>query len=146
MRMHWLVFAIFAATWPEWGFADTPAKRAIDEQHPGFEVYRSYCAVCHGLFADGKGPVAPVLTSPPVALSRLSERYGSPLRSEELADVIDGRTMTRSHGTNDMPVWGERLYEGGRDSRRLADVRRGTILRIIEYLNAIQVDDGGTAR
>ena len=62
-------------------------------------------------------------------------------------EVIDGRKMSRSHGTNDMPVWGERLYEGGRESSRLADVRRGTILRIIEYLNAIQVDvTGGTTR
>lgn len=47
--------------------------------------------------------------------------------------------MARSHGTNDMPVWGERLYEGKRDSQLLENVRRGTILRIIEYLNAIQL-------
>ncbi len=142
MRTLCLIFAILAGSWAAVGVADTSTQRAIDENHAGFEVYRVYCAACHGVFADGKGPVAPALTSPPVDLSRLSERYGSPLRSKELAEVIDGRTMARSHGTSDMPVWGERLYEGKRNSQKLENVRRGTILRIIEYLNAIQVRPG----
>lgn len=145
MRKLLPILAIIVVSSAAAGSADTPSKRAIDEDHAGFEVYRNYCAVCHGVFADGKGPVAPVLKSPPPDLSRLSARFGSPLRSEELADLIDGRTMARSHGTNDMPVWGERLYEGRQDNPQLDKVRRGTILRIIEYLNAIQVkpDMGG---
>ena len=104
MRTISLIFAILAAGWAAVGLADTPTQRAIDEGHPGFEIYRGYCAVCHGVFADGKGPAAPVLTQQPPDLSRLSARYGSPLRTEELAEVIDGRTMARSHGTSDMPV------------------------------------------
>jgi len=152
MRTLSLILAVFAAGWAAVGLADPRTERAIDENHPGFEVYRTYCASCHGVFADGKGPVAPALTSPPVDLSRLSERYGSPLRSGELADVIDGRAMARGHGSSDMPVWGEVLYEGKGDGQLLEKVRRGSILRIIEYLNAIQVqpddppdDKGDTA-
>jgi mono/diheme cytochrome c family protein len=115
-------------------------ERAIDESHDGFDLYRSYCAVCHGIFADGNGPAAPVLTTPPPDLARLSERYGNPLPSDDLLKFIDGRKMARSHGTSDMPIWGERLYEGNdRPSLTLEKVKQGTLLRIIEYLQAIQI-------
>jgi mono/diheme cytochrome c family protein len=138
MRTFSIIIAVLATGWATVGFAKTPTQRAIDESHPGYEVYRSYCAVCHGVFADGNGPVAPALATPPEDLSQLFKRYGSPLRSKELAQVIDGRLMARSHGTSDMPVWGDRLYQGPHDSQQVEQVRRGTILRIIEYLNSIQ--------
>jgi len=135
-----LLVTMSCMAWASIGSADTPAEhRAIDEDHPGFEVYRRYCAVCHGVFADGKGPVAPALKTPPADLSRLSARFGSPLRADELAEFIDGRTMARSHGTSDMPVWGKHLYQGRGNNRLVDKVRRGTILRIIDYLDSIQV-------
>ena len=138
MRVFRSVLVSLAVGWAAVVSAEPSAKRAIDESHPGFELYRSYCAVCHGVFADGTGPAAPVLTEPPIDLTRLSDRYGTPLRSDELAEVIDGRTMARSHGTSEMPVWGARLYESTGGSQLLEKARRGTILRIIEYLGAIQ--------
>ncbi len=139
MRTVALIIAIFTMSWTAVGSADTPSERAIDKDHEGFAVYRRYCAVCHGVFADGKGPVAPALTTRPPDLSRLSARFGSPLRARELVEFIDGRRMARSHGTSDMPVWGEKLYEGRGNNRQVDNVRMGTILRIIDYLEAIQV-------
>lgn len=54
MRTLSLILAVFAAGWAAVGLADPRTERAIDENHPGFEVYRTYCASCHGVFADGK--------------------------------------------------------------------------------------------
>jgi len=47
------------------------AERAIDESHPGYVYYRKYCASCHGVFADGLGPVVPALRSRPPDLAHL---------------------------------------------------------------------------
>lgn len=118
--------------------AETPARRAIDEDHPGYLPYRKYCAACHGVFADGRGPVAPVLKTPPADLSRLAEKYGLPLPKGFLAEFIDGRRWVRAHGAVEMPVWGERLFEEVPDEA-LAEWARGrTIESIVEYLVAIQ--------
>lgn len=124
---------------------DEPA-RTIDEQQPGYAEYRQYCASCHGLFADGKGPVAPVLKTPPADLTRLGERYGMPLPRNKLLPFIDGRDARRAHGTREMPVWGKVLYgdlsSGGREREMAA---RGTILVILDYLESVQrpADAGG---
>jgi mono/diheme cytochrome c family protein len=47
--------------------------RAIQEDHPGYPLYRQYCASCHGVFADGLGPVVPFLRSRP-PICRVSRR------------------------------------------------------------------------
>ena len=40
----------------------------------GAELYNAHCATCHGLDADGKGPMAPALLLRPPSLSDLSAR------------------------------------------------------------------------
>src|ERR1043166_8078653 len=55
------------------------ARRLPKEVTEGRVLYGRYCASCHGLPADGRGPVAPALSHPPSDLRRLGERYGTPL-------------------------------------------------------------------
>jgi mono/diheme cytochrome c family protein len=112
-------------------------KRAINPEHPGFEEYRRYCGACHGVFADGKGPVAAVLKKPPSDLTQLGEKYGLPLPRNKLLRFIDGRDEFPAHGSREMPVWGERLYEDFPGPEREMAVR-GTILVIVDYLESIQ--------
>ena len=115
-------------------------KRSIDEDHRGYLSYRKYCASCHGVFADGKGPVAGLLTPRPADLSRMNAKYGTPLPKEKLAAFIDGRTEVGSHGPREMPVWGAvfavehvgepfAIYGPLLDARALAD-----------YLRTLQVE------
>lgn len=124
---------------------EEPSKRPATD-YDGSDPYQRYCASCHGIEGDGKGPMAGVMAKPPTDLSRLASRFGTPLAREPLAEVIDGRKMRRSHGTIDMPVWGTRLYGGAgsgslpRETDPLEMARRGTILRIIDYLQSIQVE------
>ncbi len=63
-----------------------------------------YCASCHGRNADGKGPLAPTLSTPPANLRLLWERYGNPLPEDQIARFIDGRADVKAHGPRDMPV------------------------------------------
>jgi mono/diheme cytochrome c family protein len=76
-----------------------------DERGSGVLLYRRYCASCHGIGGGGDGPVAPLLKIAPTDLTRLDATIPDLMRQ------IDGRAMTRAHGTAQMPVWGE-VFEG----------------------------------
>ena len=56
----------------------------------------------------------------------------------EMAAVIDGRTVVPAHGSREMPVWGERFGEMGGGGSVGEEVVRGTLLVLLEYLQAIQ--------
>ncbi|HKD70264.1 MAG TPA: cytochrome c [Candidatus Binataceae bacterium] len=101
----------------------------------GRALFINYCASCHGLNADGKGPVAPALTTPPSNLRLLSERYGNPLPEDQIARFIDGRADVKAHGPRDMPVWGEMAWRYG-DGRK--GQVKGGIAALVAYLHSIQ--------
>lgn len=104
----------------------------------GRVLYARYCATCHGMAADGHGPVASVLREPPSDLRRLGERYGNPLSADPIARFVDGREAVAAHGPREMPVWGERLGSPepeGSGRRPRADRR---IRAIVAYLATIQ--------
>jgi mono/diheme cytochrome c family protein len=101
----------------------------------GRTLYLQYCASCHGPTAEGDGPIAHVLTTPPANLRRLSERFGSPLPLDQVARYIDGRVEVKAHGPRDMPVWDTRFYhESGGDERRTQE----RIADLIAYLQSVQ--------
>lgn len=106
--------------------------------NPGRDAYLQFCASCHGPDAEGSGPLAGELRTAPPDLTRLTERFGSPLNRQRLLERIDGRDMARAHGSTDMPVWGRKL--GARTPRTQGtEVQtRGTLLIIIDWLASIQ--------
>lgn len=77
----------------------------IDSMY-GPDLYRSYCATCHGRDGKGNGPVAAGLKVPPTDLTVLARHHKGifPIREVELT-IRGGRTVT-VHGSDDMPVWG----------------------------------------
>ena len=105
----------------------------------GEAEYVKYCAVCHGMEADGKGVMASALKTPPTDLTRLRERYGKPLPRPQLAEYVDGRRPVASHGTREMPVWGKKLWKDTM-TRTPEVAKRGTIAVILDYLETKQAD------
>jgi mono/diheme cytochrome c family protein len=103
----------------------------------GKRYFLSYCASCHGVNGDGHGPVAPALSTSPANLRLLGEKYGTPLPAARLANLIDGRSAIRAHGSREMPVWGEKLYQLGQGERGDTGVSE-VIGKIVAYLNTIQ--------
>ena len=102
----------------------------------GRALYLDRCASCHGFNADGRGPVAPALSTPPANLRLLSERYGNPLPEDLIARFIDGRADVKAHGPRDMPVWGEEAwtYDGKGNKGRTS----GWVAKLVAYLQSIQ--------
>lgn len=114
-----------------------------DEIAEGRAIYLQYCASCHGVAADGKGPIAPILTTPPANLRLLSERYGNPLPEDQIARFIDGRADLKAHGPRDMPVWGKQFFP---DVQRANSDVKFLIARLVAYLQSIQTGAPSASR
>jgi mono/diheme cytochrome c family protein len=125
-----------------WACAFPPLLAGAGGPEPTAEgriLYRRYCASCHGVSGDGRGPVAPVLHVPPADLRRLAERFGRPLPRERILRYVDGRELVPAHGQREMPVWGRRFHEiDGRGGKRDEVIRR-TLERLLDYLESIQL-------
>ncbi|RIL00892.1 MAG: hypothetical protein DCC71_18290 [Proteobacteria bacterium] len=106
--------------------------------HPGKAPFEQYCASCHGVAADGKGPVAGELKKQPEDLRKLHEEFGTPLAKPRLREVVDGRDMPGAHGTSDMPVWGDKLLAAVPPGAGNEAFKRGTIFVILDYLETLQ--------
>lgn len=106
----------------------------------GAEHFARYCAPCHGVGAKGDGPVAPALAKRPADLTRIAARRGGEFPAGEIARIIDGRFEIASHGTREMPVWGERFAEEVPDPGLSEEIARGRIAVLVEYLKSIQAE------
>ena len=74
--------------------------------------YLSKCAACHGIDGRGAGPLSAKLKTKPANLTILAERNSGTFSTNAIFEMIDGRKATRSHGSNEMPIWGCR-HEAG---------------------------------
>jgi mono/diheme cytochrome c family protein len=117
-------------------FAQT-ALAVDNDVADGHKYFVRFCASCHGTDGTGDGPVAKSLTTPPANLRKLGDKYGMPLPAHTIAEFIDGRDTPRAHGSHEMPVWGEKLYEMGAGERGEYEIGE-VIGKIIAYLNTIQ--------
>jgi mono/diheme cytochrome c family protein len=108
-----------------------------DEVTEGRALYLRNCASCHGVKADGNGPVARALTTKVSDLRFLSARYGNPLPEDQIARFIDGRADVIAHGPRDMPVWGDKVwqYPEGKGNELQVTPR---VAALIAYLQSIQ--------
>jgi mono/diheme cytochrome c family protein len=112
--------------------------RKISRYDSGEYLYRVYCASCHGPGGAGDGPVAPVLNTPLPDLRTIATRAGGGFPRDQVIARIDGRTVVPSHGTRDMPVWGDQLkITEGPDEPAI----RKRIDAIAEHLESIQAKE-----
>ena len=99
------------------------------------EDFFAYCASCHGPSGHGDGPVAVELKKRPADLTQLAKNNNGNFPYTRVRAVIDGRGQALGiHGPADMPVWGERFRQEGKNDTQV----RGKILNIVDYLVSIQ--------
>jgi hypothetical protein len=102
-----VVAAVLAQAPVSAGASETPDKPDLAAAGKGKIAYGRYCTPCHGLSGRGDGSLAGDLRVPVPDLTTLTQRSKGSFPFERVVSVIDGRTMVRSHGTRDMPAWGE---------------------------------------
>jgi len=104
----------------------------------GSEKFQQYCTSCHGPTGVGDGPAASALRTQPADLTHIAARRGGTFPDAEIARFIDGRFDMPSHGSREMPIWGEKLGEPVVEGASHDEIVRGKLLALIEYLKTIQ--------
>ncbi len=103
----------------------------------GAEIYRTYCATCHGPNGRGDGPLADSMRRKPADLTEIAKRNGGEYPSEVVYRTIDGKQPIRGHGGPDMPVWGD-AFARSRDGGDAATVKE-RIDTLVDFVRALQV-------
>ena len=124
VRSGWVVAALILAL-AAMGWAQESAKTEIKHvpikqtsAASGAEMYKSYCASCHGLDGKGNGPAAEALKVPPTDLTTLATKNGGKYPALRVSAIIRGEELLAAHGSKDMPIWGDlfRSLSGGHES------------------------------
>jgi mono/diheme cytochrome c family protein len=118
--------------------AATPCVADEAPDMSGSELYRVFCASCHGNQGHGDGPVAATLKPVVPDLTRIAARNGGTFPVERVRTTIDGQSVPRSHGTRAMPVWGWDFYAINRQDPARRQRAAELIDRLVEYLRSIQ--------
>jgi mono/diheme cytochrome c family protein len=100
----------------------------------GPDLFRAYCASCHGADGKGNGPVAPALNSKPADLTTIAERNGGIFPVQRMRTIIAGDEIILAHGSREMPIWGPIFHQVEWD-QDLGEVR---LQNLIKYLQSIQ--------
>lgn len=100
----------------------------------GADMFKAYCASCHGLKAKGDGPAVPALKSKPPDLTMMAKANGGQFPSMKIYNSIEGDSMMPAHGSKDMPVWGDVFRSMSRDE----GTRRMRLHNLTKYLESLQ--------
>jgi mono/diheme cytochrome c family protein len=120
-----------------WAMAGMSRAQQEEVVAGGKQEYLKYCATCHGMEGKGDGPSAGMLKTKPADLTQLSKKHQGQFPFWRVYQVIDGREPVMGHGTNEMPIWGDRFRMQEAGAAAEAQVR-GQILQLVYYLESIQ--------
>jgi len=120
-------------------FCSTTVRAGRERKTPlihtvnGEEIFKNYCAPCHGLDGRGDGPVAPALRFKLPDLTQISKRTGGKFPSARIRSVIEGNESISGHGSREMPVWGPVFHQIGAD-QDLGAVRTDNVTKYLESM------------
>ena len=99
----------------------------------GTQMFRTFCAVCHGTNAKGNGPAAITLKTAPPDLTVLSRKNGGKFPLMKVTQVIQGDEVVLSHGTREMPIYGD-MFRDIRNDEAFVKLRVGVLTSFIQSL------------
>ena len=139
MLRYYVVFIFLAFGLGVFGWAQdkTKIKHAPPQDTDptsGVEMYRTYCAVCHGLDGKGNGPAVSALRRGPPDLTLLSKRNGGEFPMFRVANIIQADAAIPVHGSRDMPMWGDAFRALKRDEL----VVKLRVHNLVQYISSLQ--------
>lgn len=105
----------------------------------GEEMFKSYCAACHGAGGKGDGPAAVALKGPVTDLTTLAQANGGKFPATKVQAVLRMGTGTSAHGTPDMPVWGPIFGAMGSSETATSSAVQMRIYNLTRYLETMQM-------
>ena len=135
MTTRVLTRILLAVAWM--AFANTAF--AVDlSGYSGEQLFRRFCASCHGVDAQGNGAVSSSLAVITPDLTRITKRHGGQFPAERIHQIVDGRLTRPPHGTRDMPVWGWEFSRVDGDDEAARARAEETIAKLVEFLRSVQ--------
>jgi len=117
----------------------TPKKVVIPVSNvspvDGKQMFKSYCAPCHGTDGKGAGPVAPGLQKPPADLTEFARTNRGRFPELHVANVLESGVPAPRNHSSQMPVWGPVFVRITHLSPNDKDLR---VLNLMRYLESIQ--------
>jgi mono/diheme cytochrome c family protein len=124
-------FAVMFAAGQTTSLGATPL---VIESMYGPDLYRHYCATCHGKDAKGGGPATAALKVPPPDLTRLARARNGVFPARDVEAIIRGEAPVTAHGSSDMPVWGPIFYALDPSDARV----KARITALVAHIASIQ--------
>ena len=121
---------VYAQDKPELKHVPAPVTSAASGQ----EMYKSYCASCHGQAGKGDGPAAPALKVAPSDLTQLAKNNSGKFPSDRVASILRGQATVTAHGNRDMPVWGPLFWHMSQGHEGQVHQRIANLTKYIESL------------
>jgi hypothetical protein len=101
----------------------------------GLQLYKRYCAVCHGNDLKGNGPISPEFKNPPSDLTTLAQRHDGKFPDEYVQEVLRNGVKKPAHGDREMPIWGPLFASITGTDSELVSIR---IVNLTNYIKAMQ--------
>jgi len=116
--------------------AQVDVSHTIVVPRTGPDIYRFFCASCHGPEGRGNGPLSSELRTRPADLTRLAiANRGEFPTARVQAVVLHGDPTEVAHGSADMPVWGP-IFRALDPADPLPELRVEAVVRHIQSLQA----------
>jgi len=113
----------------------TPPPLVIPSMSGG-DLFRFYCASCHGREGKGDGPVASALNRRPPDLTSIARRNSGRFPTERVERFVTGdREPSLAHGSADMPVWGP-IFQALDPQDLMNRIRIENVVAFIESIQA----------
>lgn len=101
----------------------------------GKDLFREYCAVCHGVDGKGAGPAAEALKKNPPDLTQMARRHDGRFPESDVLKILKGEASITAHGSGEMPVWGSVFHKMSASP----DLAQSRIHALLQYLDGMQV-------
>lgn len=105
----------------------TRADSAVD-------MFKTYCASCHGVDGKGHGPAAEALKIPPADLTVLNQKNGGKFPGGKVTRIVEGADTVTAHGSSDMPTWGPIFRSLDPNNAALTKLRIANLAKYIESM------------
>lgn len=115
---------------------DQEKRQTLIRSVAGMDLYRAYCASCHGKNGKGDGPMAPALKAKVPDLTVITTNNRGQFPVTRVRRILTGEEgMIASHGSREMPVWGPIFHE----AEAPVDLGPVRLDNLVKYLESIQV-------
>jgi mono/diheme cytochrome c family protein len=99
----------------------------------GADIFKWYCAACHGKTGKGDGPAASEFKVRPPDLTLLSKRNKGKFPGDYVTSVLRNGPKPSAHGTAEMPTWGPLFAELNAKGRVTVEIEA-----VVRYLEGMQ--------